>query len=138
MNFRLLCVLGVVHFATACKNDNNYSIRDKAQYENSKASLEKEEKKHPERFLKITATHKRNLLGQTVVKGNVFNQAKMVHFKDVLVKLSFYSSTGTLLGEDRHTIYEAIAPGASISFKSKNFAPKATDSVAFKVETAKY
>jgi hypothetical protein len=125
----------------AFQSCNSSEQKEKArndQYENSKLSLEEVEKKSPGRFLSVTGTDKKNLLGQTVVKGKLQNNAKMVTYKDVDVKLFFYSKTGTLLQEDQEMIYETIAPGSSVNFKSKYFAPKGTDSIAMKVLTAKY
>ena len=107
-------------------------------YEKGKLTVEEIEKKNPERFLSVTGNDKRNLLGQTVIKGILVNKGKMVSFKDVDIKLSFYSKTGALLEEDHEVIYETVAPGESKSFKTKYFAAKGTDSVGMKVIAAKY
>ena len=77
-------------------------------------------------------------MGQTVVKGKLISSAKMVTYKDVDIKLSFYSKTGALLEVDQEVIYETIAPGSTVSFKTKYFTPKGTDSVAMKIVSAKY
>jgi hypothetical protein len=58
-------------------------------------------------------------------------------YKDVDVKLDFYSKTGTLLETDKETVFEVIGPGQSKNFKTKYFAPKGTDSVALSVTAAK-
>jgi hypothetical protein len=124
--------------ATACNNKQKYEIKSTDKYEKTKASLEEVEKKEPSRFLAVSGYNKRNLVGQTVVRGTVYNNAKLVNFKDIDIKLSFYSKTGALLEEDHHVVYETIHPGGSAGFKSKYFAPKGTDSVAMKVITAKF
>lgn len=129
--------IGILFWVTACQSHDSYEIKTKDPYEKGKESLEQIEKKNPVRFLSVSGTDKKNLLGQTVIKGSIFNNAKMLRFKDVEIKLSFYSKTGTLLEEDLETIYESISPGSSTSFKSKYFAPKSTDSVAMKVVSAK-
>jgi hypothetical protein len=72
------------------------------------------------------------------VRGEVKNNAKIVTYKDVDIKLSFYSKTGAILEEDHETIYETIAPGATVKFKSKYFTPKGSDSVGFRVVEAKF
>jgi hypothetical protein len=123
---------------TACNNSQKYDIKNNDQYEKGKSSVEDIEKKNPGRFLTVSGSDKKNLLGQTVVKGSIFNNAKIVHYKDIELKLSFYSQTGTLLEEDQQVIYETVSPGGSASFKTKYFAPKGTDSVAMKVMSAKY
>ena len=122
----------------ACNNNHDYDIKSNDQYEKGKVSVEEIEKKNPVRFLTVAGTDKKNFLGQTVIKGNLFSNAKMVHFRDVEIKLSFYSKTGALLEEDLETVYETINPGGSTTFKSKYFAPKGTDSVGLKVMAAKY
>jgi hypothetical protein len=62
----------------------------------------------------------------------------MVTYKDVEIKLFFYSKTGTLLEEDVETIYEEVHPGSSVRFKSKYFAPKGSDKLELKVMGAKF
>lgn len=138
MKYLAVSILIFAFLLAACKGSNQYDIKNDNAYEKGKLSVEEIEKKYPERFLLVSGTNKRNLLGQTVVKGTIFNNAKMVQYKDVEVKLSFFSRTGTLLEEDRETIYELIHPGGSAGFKSKYFAPKGTDSVGLKVLTAKF
>ncbi len=119
-------------------NSKEANATAEKNYEKTKETLEQTEQKNPTRFLTVAGDKKKNLLGQTVVRGQITNKAKIVTYKDVDIKLSFYSKTGALLEEDHETIYENIAPGNSVKFKSKYFTPKGTDSVAFKVETAKY
>ncbi len=122
-----------VLFATACNNNDATTSTNKDKYEQTKEDLATTEKKNPTRFLTITSKDKRNILGQTVVKGTLNNNAKIASFKDIEIKLAFYSKTGVLLEEDVETIFESLAPGKSTDFKTKYFAPKGTDSVAIKV-----
>ncbi|MCZ2223410.1 MAG: hypothetical protein LC122_07245, partial [Chitinophagales bacterium] len=84
----------------------------------------------------VTNRDRKNLIGQTVVIGYFTNTATLCTYKDVQIKLSFYSKTGSLLEEDIETIYETIAPGKKVKFKTKYFTPKGTDSVAIKVLSA--
>jgi hypothetical protein len=125
-------------FFISCNTAQDKDNSRKDKYENSKLSLEEIEKKAPRDFLTVTGTDKKNLIGQTVVRGKIHNNAKVVTYKDVDIKLFFYSKTGTLLQEDQEMIYESIAPGTSTSFKSKYFSPRGTDSIAMKVLSAKY
>lgn len=134
----LLIVAALVVVLAACTSSEEKEKNSQDKYESSKLSLEELEKQSPLQFLSVAGNDKRNLLGQTVVKGKVTNKAKMVTFKDVDIKLFFYSKTGTLLQEDQEIVYESIAPGATVNFKSKYFAPKGTDSIAMKVVSAKY
>jgi hypothetical protein len=125
-------------FFTACENKADYDVNSSKNYEDTKMSLEQIEQKSPSKFLVAAGERKNNILGQSVVKGQIKNRAKIVSFKDIDVKISFYSKTGTLLEEDHETIYETVAPGTIKKFKSKYFTPKGTDSVAFSIAGAKY
>ena len=131
--------LFLVGFGLAsCENKKDYDIRSEKTYEINKLTLQKTEQKNPASFLIVKGERKKNILGQSIIKGRIINIAKIVAYKDVDVKLFFYSKTGTLLEEDHEILYETILPGGIKKFKSKYFTPKGTDSVAFKIITAKF
>lgn len=109
---------------------------DEKTYEVVKETLADKEKKNPARFLEAKNTDRKNLIGQTVVKGTITNHATIASYKDIALKLSFYSKTAVKLDEGAETIYEKINPGQTIRFKTKYFAPKGTDSVAVQVVKA--
>ena len=119
----------------SCNSNNAKS--DQENYELTKENLLKKEQERPQNFLVISGNNKRNLLGQTVVKGVITNKASVAIFNDAEVKLSFYSKTKALLETNKETIFEQLAPGESKHFKTKYFAPKGTDSVALEVLSAK-
>lgn len=127
-----LIVVGSVLFA-ACQSKAEKETTEKENYEKAKESLEEREKKNPVAFISVTSKDKHNLIGQTVIKGTVNNNAKVCVYKDVELELSFFSKTGVLLEKDNEKIYEVIEPGKSADFKTKYFAPKGTDSVGIKV-----
>jgi len=119
------------------ESDSKKAEKEKDSYEATKESLQDKETKNPQNFLTVNGHDRHNLLGQTVVKGTITNKATVASYKDVDVKLDFYSKTGTLLETDKETVYEVIGPGQSKNFKTKYFAPKGTDSVALAVTAAK-
>ena len=122
----------------ACENKNDYDIQTGKTYESSKENIEKTEQRNPTQFILVKADRKKNILGQSIIKGHISNMAKIVSYKDIDVKLFFYSKTGALLEEDHEILYETIAPGATKKFKSKYFTPKGTDSVSLKIISAKF
>ncbi len=135
---RITAVLAVLFALTACSSgDKKSADKTKDQYEQTKENLGETEKKNPQLFISVSGHDKRNLIGQTVVKGTLTNNAKVSSFKDVDLEISFYSKTGALLEKDKETIYETLSPGDEKNFKTKYFAPKGTDSVALKVTGAK-
>ncbi len=131
--FSCLFILSVV--LIGCSGDENKKT-EADDYEKGKINLLELEQKRPEKFLNVTNSYKKNLLGQSVIKGDIINNAKVAAYQDIELKLSFYSKTGVLLEEDVETIFEKIEAGQSKSFKSKYFTPKGTDSVSIAVEKA--
>lgn len=121
----------------SCSSNDLKEPSEKESYELTKENLLKKEQKNPAGFLLVSGHDKKNLLGQTVVKGVLTNKATIAVYKDVDLKLSFYSKTRALLETDRETIFELLQPGQSKNFKTKYFAPKGTDSVALEVLSAK-
>lgn len=132
----IVCILIICSLA-GCGSTSTGEAAEKESYEAAQARLEEQEKKHPEKFIRATARDKRNLIGQTVIRGELINNAKVCVYKDVELELSFFSKTGVLLEKDPETIYEVIEPGKTVAFKTKYFAPKDTDSVAIRVVSAK-
>lgn len=133
---KYLAVLIVLALFAACKSDKKEKTFDNNSYETVKETLAEKEKNNPKRFLMVTNTDRKNLIGQTVVKGSISNKATICWYKDVELRLSFYSKTGVKLDEGLETIYENIGPGKTIKFKTKYFAPKGTDSVAISINKA--
>ena len=136
MTNRIFCFL-VIASLCSCQSKDNKKEEAKNSYEASKANLLDKEKSNPANFLTVSGHDKHNLIGQMVVKGTILNKATVASFKDIDVKLEFYSKTGSLLETDHETVYEVLAPGESKNFKTKYFAPKGSDSVGLQVVSAK-
>jgi predicted methyltransferase len=131
----LLAIMGLT--VMACKEKKQEESFDKKTYEVVKETLEEKEKKNPTRFIVINNRDRKNIIGQTVVIVNLTNKATIATYKDIALKLSFFSKTSVKLDEGNETVYETLKPGQTIKFKTKYFAPKGTDSVAVKVMGAK-
>src|SRR4051812_30152433 len=71
----------VLFFLTSCGSSVNKF--DSQSYEQHKESLAEKEKKDPLAFLTITGDNKKNIIGQTVVRGKISNKATINSFKDV-------------------------------------------------------
>ena len=134
---KLIPALLVLFTLFACKNEKKDNKFDTKTYEQVKETLADKEKNNPARFLIVNGRHRKNMIGQTVVIGTISNNATVSWYKDVELHLSFYSKTAVKLDEGLETVYENIAPGKTVKFKTKYFAPKGTDSVAISVNKAK-
>lgn len=132
----IVAIMSVIA-CSACDDTENSVASEKEKYQQAKETLEEKEKKNPAGFLLVNSRDKHNLIGQTVVKGTLRNIAKVCTYKDVELELSFFSKTGTLLIKTNETVYDQIEPGKSANFKTKEFAPKGSDSVAIKILGAK-
>ena len=133
---KLIAVALLFAAVSACKDEKKEPKFDTRTYEQVKETLADKEKKNPARFLTVTSRHRGNLIGQTVVIGTLTNNATVSWYKDVELHLSFYSKTGVKLDEGIETVYEEIAPGKTVKFKTRYFSPKGTDSVAVAVSKA--
>ena len=120
----------------ACKNEKKDNPFDAKTYDEVKETLADKEKKNPASFLTVSNRDRKNIIGQTVVKGAITNHATVCWYKDVELHLSFYSKTAVKLDEGIETVYEEIAPGQTVKFKTKYFAPKGADSVAIVIRKA--
>ena len=136
-NFILYLCFSILLFSCNSNTDSKSGDKNLTTYQKTKETLASKEKKNPLAFLTVSGKKKKNLIGQTVIRGRIINNASVASYKDVDVQLSFYSKTGTLLEKDNEVVYEIITPGTSKSFKTKYFAPKGTDSVAYEIVAAK-
>lgn len=135
---KLLCLITItVILFTSCESKAEKEKVEKDSYEKAKESLEEREKKNPIAFISVTSKDKHNLIGQTVVKGTVDNNAKMCTYKDVELEFSFFSKTGVLLQKELKTVYENIPAGKSVDFKEKMWVNKDSDSMSIRIVSAK-
>ena len=119
----------------SCQSENTET--EQKSYQQTKEILLDKEQKNPANFITASSNDKKNLLGQTVIKGKVTNHATVAVYKDVEIKMFFYSKTRALLDTETETVFEELKPGQSKDFKTKYFAPKGSDSVGIQVLNAK-
>ena len=125
-------------FAMCCLlscGGNSSSEKDIEKYESTRQQLAKRETKFPAEFLTITSTNKKNLIGQTVVKGIIKNTATVTAYKKVRVKLLYYNQGSQV--ENHEEVYdEIILPNNQHLYKTRYFTPKNTDSVSVSIMSA--
>ncbi len=129
-----LYILLMALSVTACNSANTERPSDK--YEAKKKSLEETERENPLQFLRIEGDNHVNLLNQEVVEGEITNKATLASFKDVEVRITFKSKTGSTIEKTVKTVNDVVEPGKSVSFKFKMKKPKGTASVAVDITGA--
>ena len=101
----------------------NSDVQSTTNAEKNEQQLKEElllsESSRPLDFLTVKYTWRMNLAGQTVVEGDVLNSATMARFKNVKIKVNFFSKTDVLLKEEIFTVMEFLKPKGSASFKVK-------------------
>lgn len=132
----ILFLLSVFLFSCTSSGGESAAERERISYEETRTALFEKEISNPQAFLSASGDNKKNLIGQTVVKGKISNSATIAAFKDITIQFTFFSATGTLLETDKETLYLEVGPGKTKNFKTKYFAPKGTDSVAISVTGA--
>jgi hypothetical protein len=60
-------------------------------YESLKLTIEEQEKMAPLTFLSVDGKLWENLIGQTVIEGDISSSATVAKFKDVVLKVNFYT-----------------------------------------------
>jgi hypothetical protein len=133
--FGLIIIVSILFAACQSKAEKEKVAED--SYEKAKESLEEREKKNPVSFITVTSKDKHNLIGQTVIKGTVNNNAKVCAYKDFELEFSFFSKTGVLLQKELKTVFDIIPSGKAADFKEKMWVNKDADSMSIKVLTAK-
>ncbi len=104
-------------------------------YEQAKESLKDKETKNPLKFLSVSGDNKKNLIGQTVIRGNITNSATVITYKDIRIKMVCYKD-GQMEEEHEDVIDDMVKPVTTKAFKTKYRLPKGTDSIALSVMSA--
>jgi hypothetical protein len=67
-----------------------------------------------------------------VIEGYIVNKASLAKFKDVALKVTYYSKTNTIIYEKTFIFYEYYNPNSTKDFSLKVYPPKGSNT--FKVE----
>jgi hypothetical protein len=105
-------------------------------YEEQKMTLEQQEKQSPLLFLSTDGSYRLNFWGRYVLDGTISNTATVATYKDVVIEISFYSKTQTLLETKQYTLYEYYPPGSRKSFELKVDADPATTKLNWSIVQA--
>lgn len=127
----LLFVLSLFLFSS-CGSDSSYE----PTHEDIKISLEDAEKASPTEFLKANGTYRQNLINQWVLEGTVSNTASLAKYKDVVLKIVYYSKTQTEIGSEEKTLFEYFKPNTKQNFKIKTAGFDGTSSIGFEIISA--
>lgn len=131
----LFFLISTLVLLAGCNNSNNSPNRK--TYEQKVQDVELQEKRNPTQFLQIRGTYKKNLLGETVLEGDIISTATKAKYKDIKIRAQFISKTESVISTNDYIIYDEVGPRETKSFKLKVKAPRPTNSVSMSVVTAK-
>ena len=114
---KLLALPLVISLFMACNSANNQ--HPSAQYEEKKTSLKDMESGSPLKFLKIKGDFHNNLVNQTVVSGEIKNNATLVSYKNLQLQFIFKDKEGSVIQKEKQVFDEVIKPSSSTDFKIK-------------------
>ena len=130
---KIFCLLFIIVILSSCSSDAKKS--EEQTYTEQKESLEQKEKKNPLHFLNVTGDNKKNIIGQTVIRGTLYNKATVVAYKDVRVKMLCYKD-GKMVEEHEDVIDDVLKPNSEKEFKTRYRLSKGTDSIYLSVMSA--
>jgi uncharacterized protein YxeA len=107
-------------------------------YEERIESVEEIEKKNPVKFLSADGSYRENFWGDKLkVSCAITNYATVASYKDVVVRVTYYTKTKTVLASEDHIIYEVIPPNKTKTVQLKIVNYKNTHTIGWDVVSAK-
>ncbi len=135
MKTKVLFVILVFNsFLIACNNSNN-NPNNGNTYQEKVMSVEEIERTTPTKFLSAEGTYKPNFWGNKI-NGSIKNIATVATYKDVVIKVTYYSKTKTELGSSNYTVYDFFLPQSEKPFELKIDNYKDVNSVGCEVISA--
>jgi hypothetical protein len=126
----VLIIVGLQIYADV--NDRNYET-----YSDKVMTIEEIENATPANFLDAHGTYNESFWGTKInVDGKISNSATVADYKDVVVRVTYYSKTKTVLGTEDYTLYEVFPPNSVKPFKLKIENYKDVNSIGWDVISA--
>lgn len=89
-------------------------------YQEKLMSIEEIELSQPAEFLTIDGNYNKNFWGDKIkIRGVINNTATVTSYKDIVVKVSYYTKTETEIGNKEYIIYDRFPPNSQIDFELK-------------------
>lgn len=132
MTFQKIMTILIVAIAlSACKENKTENYQEKLM------TIEQTEKAQPTTFLKAEGTYNKSLFGGKLnFDGVIRNNATVVTYKDVVVRLTYFSETKTEIGKIEHTVQDFFPPQSEKPFELKIENDKAIHSIGWEVIAA--
>ena len=95
------------------------------------------EQNEPFKFLEAGGQYRNAIVGDFMIIGTITNRATVTSYKDVILDVSFLTSTSTLLETKSYAIYDVFSPNTVKDFRLRlGDAPSNASKLNWKVRTA--
>lgn len=136
--FRVLAIIFLALVALfIITNIFDKETNDSANYEKSVKTIQEIEATSPLDYLQADGTYNNNFIGDKVkIDGKITNTATVTTYKDLTIRVNFYSKTNTLIRTEDYTLYEFYPPNTIQDFKLKVKAYSNVSSLGWEVVSA--
>ena len=115
----------------------NINDQNQESYVDKVMTIEEIENSTPTDFLDADGTYDESFWGTKInVDGKITNSATVADYKDVVVRVTYYSKTKTILGNEDYTLYEIFPSNSVKPFKLKIDNYKDVNSIGLEVISA--
>ncbi len=116
-------------------HEQNMTIEEKkVTIEEKKMTIEETENAYPKQFLSVEGKYSKNIWGTKFkVKGEITNKATKADYKDIIIRLNYYSKTNSVIESEDYTVYEVFPPNQVKSFKLDAAKYKDVDSIGLNI-----
>lgn len=150
MKQAVLSLITITYLLTSCGGSSNSENVTKTP-EELKMELVTQEQLEPLTYLTVNAKMKEDQIktrdaglfhkseynadGNTIY-GTIKNSATIAQFKDVVVTVTFYSQTETVIETKDYVFYELYAPNSTTNFELKIYPPEAMAEFGIELKNA--
>lgn len=101
----------LITFLALSSCESNMPEINDTNYYDALRKLEQYEKGRPKLFLEADGRYSENFWGDKFdISVEISNDAKLATYKDVEIRVTYYSKTNSILGTNDYTLYEVIPP----------------------------
>jgi hypothetical protein len=121
---------------TSKKTTQTKGYKSKTEAE-LREELYETEKSNPKNYLSVDYDLSYKILtGEEKITGTIYNYASIATFKDIELRVTYFSGTETEIKSETYVIYDYVHPGGSTPFIIKTYYPEGTKTIGVKVKTA--
>lgn len=134
--FVIIGIIGVSVLFNKFMTNNSKS--NPSNYKEQKMTIEEKENTDPKKYLSVQGKYNESFWGTKFkVRGEITNRASVADYKDIIIQITYYSKTKSVIGSEDYTIYEVFPPNQEKSFKLDAEKYNDVDSISLSIIGAK-